>query len=192
MARSGSSSSARSSWPPSSGLIEGEAEQIVDSTPMVGAAAVQDTATLVRSGVRRLLDAVEATDAGAAAELGSGLRFDYSRPREKPEGDWHDKAAREALLAAVARDAVRALRAVEGDGELIAAEAVAEAARLLREVVGQEFEVEDDDVPRPRGGRQTRQIVSAHEPEMRHGRTTRRSASPATSSTPPPRSRRRS
>ena len=32
------------------GLIEGEAEQIVDSTPMLGAAAVQDTATLVRSG----------------------------------------------------------------------------------------------------------------------------------------------
>ena len=32
------------------GLIEGEAEQIVDSTPMLGAAAVQDAATLVRSG----------------------------------------------------------------------------------------------------------------------------------------------
>src|SRR5215216_6132847 len=29
------------------GLIEGEAEQIVDSTPMLGAAAVQDTAGLV-------------------------------------------------------------------------------------------------------------------------------------------------
>jgi transposase len=47
------------------GLIEGEAEQIVDSTPMLGAAAVQDTATLVRSGVRKLLDAVKATDAEA-------------------------------------------------------------------------------------------------------------------------------
>jgi hypothetical protein len=46
------------------GLIEGEAERIVDSTPMLGAAAVRDTATLVRSGVRRLLDAVEAADAG--------------------------------------------------------------------------------------------------------------------------------
>jgi Transposase domain (DUF772) len=60
------------------GLIEGEAEQIVDSTPMLGAAAVHDTATLVRSGVRKLLDAVEAADAEAAEELGSGLRFDYS------------------------------------------------------------------------------------------------------------------
>jgi transposase len=154
------------------GLLEGEAEQIVDSTPMLGAAAVQDTATLVRSGVRRLLDAVAAADAEAAEELGSGLRFDYSRPREKPEGDWHDKAAREALLAEVARDAERALRAVEQDDELIAADEVAEAARLLREIVGQEFEVDDDEVPRPGRGRRTRRIVSAHDPEMRHGRTT--------------------
>jgi hypothetical protein len=113
------------------GLIEGEAEQIVDSTPMLGAAAVQDTATLVRSAVRRLLDAVEATDGGAAEELASGLRFDYSRPREKPAGDWHDKAAREALLAEVARDAERALRAVEEDDELAADAAIAEAAKLL-------------------------------------------------------------
>jgi transposase len=154
------------------GLIEGEADQIVDSTPMLGAAAVQDTATLVRSGVRKLLDAVQASDTEAAAVLGAGLRFDYSRPREKPEGDWHDKAARMELLAAVARDAARALKAVEEDDELAAVPEVAEAAGLLREIVGQEFEVDDDDVPRPRRGRRTRQIVSAHDPEMRHGRTT--------------------
>ena len=68
------------------GLIEGEAEQIVDSTPMLGAAAVQDTAWLVRSGVRKLLDAVEAADGKAAEAVSAGLRFDYSRPREKPGG----------------------------------------------------------------------------------------------------------
>jgi transposase len=61
------------------GLIEGEAEQIVDSTPMLGAAAVQDTASLVRSGVRKLLDAVEAADGQAAEAVSAGLRFDYSR-----------------------------------------------------------------------------------------------------------------
>jgi transposase len=154
------------------GLIEGGAEQIVDSTPMLGAAAVQDTATLVRSGVRKLLDAVEASAEGAAADLASGLRFDYSRPREKPAGDWEDKASREALLAEVASDAVRALRAVAEDEELAAEAEIAEAAKLLREIVGQEFEVEDDEVPRRRRGRRKRQIVSAHDPEMRHGRQT--------------------
>jgi transposase len=92
------------------GVIEGAAEQIVDSTAMLGAAAVQDTATLVRSGVRKLLDAVGASDEGAAEELASGLCFGCSRPREKPAGDWEDRASRGALLAEVARDAVRARR----------------------------------------------------------------------------------
>ena len=31
------------------GLLSGSAEQILDSTPMLGAAAVQDTAALVRA-----------------------------------------------------------------------------------------------------------------------------------------------
>src|SRR6266511_2569335 len=154
------------------GLIGGQVEQILDSTPMLGAAAVQDTATLVRCAVRKLLDAVKVADSRAAGELRAGLRFDYSRPRVKPEGDWQDRDARVELLAEVARDAERAVRAVEADEQLIAADEVAEAARLLREIIGQEFEVADDEVPRVRGGRRVRQILSAHDPEMRHGRKT--------------------
>jgi transposase len=154
------------------GLLSGPAEQILDSTPMLGAAAVQDTATLVRSGVRKLIDAVGAADREVAEGLASGLRFDYSQPRRKPAGDWQDKTARMDLLGEVAIDAARALRAVEETDELLADERVAEAARLLREIVGQEFELTDDDLPRPRGGRRGRQIVSAEDPEMRHGRKT--------------------
>jgi hypothetical protein len=45
------------------GLLEQAVEQVVDSTPMLGAAATQDTVTLVRSGVRKLLDAVSGEDA---------------------------------------------------------------------------------------------------------------------------------
>jgi len=51
------------------GLLDGPAEQIVDSTPMLGAAAVQDTAVLVRSAVGKLIDAVAAADIRAAGEL---------------------------------------------------------------------------------------------------------------------------
>ena len=40
------------------GLLDGSVEQIIDSTPMLGAAATQDTVRLVRHGVRKLLDAV--------------------------------------------------------------------------------------------------------------------------------------
>jgi hypothetical protein len=49
---------------------------------------------------------------------------------------------------------------------------IAEAASVLREIIGQEFAVADDDVPRVRAGRRVRQILSAHDPEMRHGRQT--------------------
>ena len=74
------------------GLLSGQTEQIVDSTPMLGAAAVQDTAVLVRAAVRKLIDVVAAVDKQAAGELRRGLRFDYSKPRVKPEGDWQDAA----------------------------------------------------------------------------------------------------
>jgi transposase len=155
------------------GLLDGDIEQIVDSTPMLGAAAIQDTVTLVRAGVRKLIDAVKAADARAARKLAAGLAFDYARPREKPSGDWHDKPTREALLVEVATDAQRALQVVEDEPQLPADDAVGEAARLLREIVGQEFDTTgDEDGPRPRHGRQTRQIISAHDPEMRHGRKT--------------------
>jgi transposase len=135
------------------GLLSGQAEQILDSTPMLGAAAVQDTATLVRSAVRKLIDAVRAADPEAADGLVSGLRFDYRKPREKPQGDWQDKTGRMELLGELALDAARALRAVEQDNELIADERVATAARVLGEIVGQEFELQDDELPRPGGGR---------------------------------------
>jgi hypothetical protein len=77
-------------------------------------------------------------------------------------------------LVEVATDAQRALRAVEHDDELLSDAAVGEAARLLAEIVGQEFDTaeDDDDRPRPRHRRSTRQIISAHDPENAHGRKT--------------------
>src|SRR6266567_4344999 len=59
------------------GMLDAPAEQIVDSTPMLGAAATQDTVRLVRSGVKKLIDAVAATDADAARAFDDGLEFDY-------------------------------------------------------------------------------------------------------------------
>src|SRR5690242_6540202 len=55
------------------GLLEGAAEQIIDSTPMLGAAATQDTVRLVRHGVKKLLDAVGALDDQAGRRLDDGL-----------------------------------------------------------------------------------------------------------------------
>jgi transposase len=156
------------------GLLEEAVEQVVDSTPMLGAAATQDTVTLVRSGVRKLLDALAGEDAEAAAVLARNLEFEYAKPRQKPDCDWRSKPAREQLLTRVAQDAERALRALEQEPELAQAAAVAVAAALLRELIGQDFELDEDDLPRLRRGTATQRILSVHDPEMRHGRKSER------------------
>src|SRR5438552_14784867 len=65
------------------GMLDAPAEQIVDSTPMLGAAATQDTVRLVRHGVKQLIDAVAAVDEPAGQSLRDGLEFDYGKPQEK-------------------------------------------------------------------------------------------------------------
>jgi len=130
------------------GMLDGPVEQIIDSTPMLGAAATQDTVRLVRHGVRKLLDAVTAVEEDAAGRLDDGLEFDYARPGEKPDCRWREKAERERMLTRVAEDAERALRAVERAPELLGEEAVEAAHRLLRELIGQDFDIDDDGVPR--------------------------------------------
>src|SRR4051795_2107192 len=95
------------------GMLEGPVEQIIDSTPMLGAAATQDTVRLVRHGVRKLLDAIAGVDADVAGQLERALAFDYRRPGEKPDCRWRERAERERMLTRVAQDAESAARAVE-------------------------------------------------------------------------------
>jgi transposase len=155
------------------GLLDAPAEQIVDSTPMLGAAATQDTVRLVRSGVKKLIDAVADVDEDAARRLDEGLEFGYAKPSEKPDCRWREKAERERMLSRVAEDAERALRAVERADGLLEEDAVKQVHSLLRELVGQDFDVDEDGVPRLHRGTRQDRIVSVHDTEMRHGRKSR-------------------
>jgi transposase-like protein DUF772/DDE family transposase len=156
------------------GMLDAAAERIVDSTPMLGAAATQDTVRLVRSGVKELIDAVAACDEDAAGGLADGLEFDYARPSEKPGCRWRERAERERMLTRVAEDAERALRAVERADELLADDAVEDAQALLGELIGQDFEVDSDGVPRLHRGTRQDRILSVHDTEMRHRRKSTR------------------
>ena len=156
------------------GLLDAPAEQIVDSTPMLGAAATQDTVRLVRSGVRKLLDAVKAVDPDAGTLLDASLEFDYQKSGEKPDCRWREKAERERMLTRVAQDAERALQAVERADVLLADEAVEDAHSLLRELIGQDFDVDEDGIPRLHRGTRPGRILSVHDTEMRHGRKSSR------------------
>jgi transposase len=155
------------------GLLTAPAEQIVDSTPMLGAAATQDTVRLVRSGVRKLLDAVRASDPEAGETLDASLEFDYAKPNDKPDCCWREKAERERMLTRVAQDAERALRAVEQAEGLLADDQVEVAHKLLRELIGQDFDVDSGGVPRLHRGTRAGRILSVHDTEMRHGRKSR-------------------
>lgn len=155
-------------------MLDGPVEQIIDSTPMLGAAATQDTVRLVRHGVKKLLDAVAAVDEQAAGQLERGLRFDYAKPGEKPDCRWREKAERERMLTAVAEDAQRALEAVEQADGLLQDEAVKAAHELLGELIGQDFEIDSDGVPRLHRGTRAGRIVSTVDPQMRHGRKSSR------------------
>ena len=152
------------------GMLDGTVEQIIDSTPMLGAAATQDTVRLVRHGVKQLLDAVTAIDEHAAKGLDEGLEFDYARPGEKPDCRWREKAERERMLTRVAQDAQRALAAVEQAEALFGDELIKAAHQRLRELIGQDFDIDSDGVPRLHRGTRPGRILSTVDPEMRHGR----------------------
>jgi hypothetical protein len=128
------------------GLLDATVKQIVDFTPMLGAAATQDTVWLVRFGVRKLIDAVSAADGQAGEVLASGLVFDYAQPAVKPECQWRLKGERERMLTRVAQDAQRALLAVEQSEGLLDDEQVKAAHDLLGELIGQDFDVDQDGV----------------------------------------------
>ena len=152
------------------GLLAGTVEQIIDSTPMLSAAATQDTVRLVRHGVKKMLDAIAAVDQGVAQRLDDGLDFDYAQPNDKPDCRWREKAERERMLTRVAQDAERALRAVEQADGLLDDERVADAHRLLRDLVGQDFDIDQDGVPKLHRGTASDRIISTVDTEMRHGR----------------------
>ena len=74
------------------------------------------------------------------------------------------------MLTRVAQDAERALRAVEQADGLLDDEPVAAAHQLLRELIGQDFDIDDDGVPRLHRGTASGRIISTVDTEMRHGR----------------------
>jgi IS5 family transposase len=149
----------------SAGLVG--AKRVLDSTPLYDAVATMDTVTLIRSALRNLFKAADdELEAGLRGVLTSG--DDYASTA-KPQIDWDDAAAREELIDSRAKDAFACL--VYLDGRTLAA-GVADAARVLATVVGQDLEEGDDG----RFGIARRvapdRVISTVDPQARHGHKT--------------------
>ena len=142
-------------------------KRVLDSTPLYDAVATMDTITLIRSALRSLL---RVSDEDLASELRNVLTSgdDYAT-LAKPQIDWDDAEAREALIDSRARDALACLLVLEG--RKLSAE-VREAAELLATVVGQDLEQAEDGTYRIARRVAKDRVISTVDPEARHGHKT--------------------
>jgi IS5 family transposase len=142
-------------------------KRVLDSTPLYDAVATMDTVTLIRSAIRALLNVAPSLEPELRGVMRSG--DDYATAA-KPQIDWDDQAAREALIDSRARDAYACLLLLEGrnlDG------LVAEAVELLATVTGQDLEVGEDGRLRIARKVAKDRVISTVDPEARHGHKTR-------------------
>ena len=142
------------------GLFPRRVLAIVDSTGVMGAAAVADTHTLLRQAIARLA-------AAGNDRLAKRLRRAVNRLCvNKARIDWDDAAARRAHLGVLVELAKAVLAATAGVDDL------AEARDLLARIVDQDVEEEPPDGGGPaiRRGVAPDRVVSVVDPDMRHGR----------------------
>lgn len=145
------------------GMLKGRA-RVVDSTALYDAVATQDTVTQLRAAIRKVLATV---GADLAAQVRAALRRDDDYATiGKPPCDWDDRAAREALVDALVKDAHAALAVLDGHS---LEGAGAEAAALLALVAGQDVAAGDDGVFRIVRGVARDRVISTVDPEARHG-----------------------
>ena len=141
--------------------------RVLDSTPLYDAVATMDTVTLIRSAIRGLL-------AAAGADLAAPLRAvldsgdDYASTG-KPVIDWDDTTAREALVDSRARDGYALLTVLDGRD---LADPLAQAARLLATVLGQDLETGGDGRLRIARKVAADRVISTVDPQARHGHKT--------------------
>jgi hypothetical protein len=150
------------------GILAGRRRRAVDSTILADAVATQDTVTQLVAAIRRVAREVP----GAASQIArvcSG--HDYSKPG-KPQIDWDDPQAKEALVSALVNDAQALLAALDG-AELD--EQAQAAVALLALVAGQDVEPaagSDGTDGRWRIARKVTEdrVISTVDPDARHTR----------------------
>lgn len=154
------------------GLLKGSALDIaLDTKPIRGRGAVQDTFNLLAQGIRQLARALakQANQSAAAFLTEQGLeRYTQSSLKGSADLDWSDDAAKDALLTQVVAEAKRLLDVAAG-----ANASVRQAASLLEQLLLQDVEVRQAD-----GGEQASikegtakgRVPSATDPDIRHGR----------------------
>jgi transposase len=148
------------------GFLPDKITVLVDTMAQHGAGATQDTYTLIRKGIRRVLTvagyALPAKKRGLSANL-----LAYLDSERKADIDWPDPAARAAQLKVLVRDAEATLDLAlqQADDPDVRA-----AAWLLTKILGDDLTPNEAGDPQIGQGVAEDRIVSLTDVEMRHGR----------------------
>lgn len=150
------------------GVIKENSLQIIDSTHILGASAVKDTYSLIKTAIQKLLKITSKAGGAAGRQIQAlTLTQDYSKDG-KEDIDWHDPAARQQLLALLVKDSRAILDALR---DIDMAKEETAAAEILKTVTEQDIQEENGEVSIRQGVAKDR-IISVRDEEMRHGHKT--------------------
>jgi hypothetical protein len=161
------------------GVLKGRGAKgkvVLDTTPIFGRGAVEDTYNLLATGIEKLVR-VLAKEAGQLPAEWAGVhglgRYFGSSIKGQAAIDWSDADARRAFLAGIVADCDGLLGIARSVRERLEAgsavdEAIRKAAELLVGLLQQDVERQDDG-PALRAGVAKDRIVSVNDPDMRHG-----------------------
>jgi transposase/IS5 family transposase len=125
-----------------SGVLTDKEEQAIDSSPIIGGAALQDTFTLLRTGIVKVLRAI---DWQRKKWKGSrGFQYPYRKEKYlanpgKPDIEWDDDKGKRLYLQELVGDARLLLAAIQESG-MRDSERVQEASEVLRQIIEQDIE----------------------------------------------------
>jgi IS5 family transposase len=147
------------------GLLTKRGTRVLDSTPILSAVQAEDTVSMIRSAMRRLLALL---DVEIRQQADAVLRRSDYDQLGKPAIDWDDESARVGLVDDLGRDALAVLAMLEGT-EI--GPDVAREAETLATVTGQDLEWDEQAGRfRIRRGVARDRVISTVDPEARHGR----------------------
>ncbi|MDF9410090.1 IS1182 family transposase [Pelotomaculum isophthalicicum JI] len=141
------------------------AKQIIDSTYVLGAGAVQDTYTLIRMAIKKLQTTINKR-LNLSILLPKPLNIDY-QSRNKPKINWEDPVERNKLLNELCQDALQIIEAVDN---LKLTKQELELRDILTTIAVQDIEQQKDGTVKIKQGVAKDRLISTNDPEMRHGR----------------------
>jgi hypothetical protein len=155
------------------GFLPDKATLLTDTTPAKGGGAVQDTYTLLRKGIRKLLKALgyhlPAKRRGLSSQA-KGLVVSYVDRESKADIDWSDPQQRAAQLKVLVQDTEAALDLALAQTE---DEEVRAIGWLLAKILGDDLDTDEQGDPHIAQGTAPDRIISTTDTEMRHGRKSR-------------------